>query len=137
MAEGNSSYILPEYSAILSFVDAVFVELNMGLFVYHVEDPTAPSSLRLIYANREASRCTGADMQPLVGRRILEAFPQLATTDIPRTYLEVATQQQSRRVGVVQYQDDNLPPARYRVKAFPMPSDCVGILFERVHGDAP
>ena len=127
-----SYFELPEYSAILTFVDAVFSQLNIGLLIYHLEEPEEPTSLKLIYANAEASRCTGADLGTLTGKTILEAFPNLADTDLPRIYAEVTKQGKPQKVGVVRYEDAQLERATYSVKAFPMPSSCVGVLFENI-----
>ena len=124
-------YELPEFSAILSFIDAIFIDLNMGLFIYHMEDEGQVESLRLIYANKEASRSTGADVQALVGQRIHEAFPSLAATEIPATFAAVIASGESRRLEDVDYEDEQLEKQTYSVKAFPMPSNCVGVMFER------
>ena len=125
-------YELPEFSAILSFIDAIFRELNMGLFIYHMEDLEEPASLKLIYANKEASKSTGTDLRQMIGKPILEAFPNLRQSQIPQLFSEVANSKESRRVDEFEYADDNLERKNYRVKAFPMPNDCVGVLFERV-----
>ena len=131
---GRNYYVLPEYSAILSFVDSIFSEINMGLLIYHLETPGDESQFRLIYANREASHCTGADLQEMVGKLILDAFPSLAKTDLPSTYLEIAEKKEPQGLGVVEYEDEHLERRKYRVKAFPMPSACVGVLFETLRG---
>ena len=77
---GEQFYESPDFAAILTFIDAIFSELNMGLFIYHVEDPTKIDSARLIYANKEASRCTGTDLRRMLGKQIFNAFPYLAET---------------------------------------------------------
>ena len=46
-------YKLPEFSGILSFIDSIFAELNMGLFIYHLEDLDDPAKLRLIYVSHK------------------------------------------------------------------------------------
>ena len=129
---GRNYYVLPEYSAILSFVDSIFSEINMGLLIYHLEKPGDEKQFRLIYANREASRCTGADLQEMVGKLIFDAFPNLG--DLPGTFLEIAEKKEPQGLGVVDYEDEHLDRRKYRVKAFPMPSACVGVIFETLRG---
>ncbi len=102
---------LPEFYSILGFVDSIFRALNMGFLIYHMEDLAEPASLRLIYANGEASRSTGADLQNMVGRRIFNAFPNLESTEVPGVFADVVNRKESR---------------------FPMPHDCVGVLFEKI-----
>lgn len=128
-------YELPEFSAILTFIDSIFAELNMGLLIYHVEDPSEIRTARLVYANRQASVFTGTNLQLQLGKLILDAFPQLADTRIPALYAEVVAEKQARRVGIVEYQDDNVQLGRYETRAFPMPNDCIGVLFENLSAD--
>ena len=125
-------YELPEFAGILAFIDAIFAELNMGLLIYHVEDPQRIGEARLIYANRQASECTGTDLRRLLGKPMLEAFPHLAGTNVPKLCAEVAELKEPRKVGVVEYEDDNVRRGRYETRAFPMPHQCVGVLFESV-----
>jgi hypothetical protein len=126
---------LPEYSAILTFLDAVLAEINMGIFIYHLEDHEDERKLKLIYANKEASICTGSDMSLLVGKYILEAFPALGETEIPKAYRDVVVEGKSRRIGTVEYEDANLKKRSYAVRAFPMPAGCMGVLFESLSDD--
>jgi len=125
---------LPEFSAILTFVDAIFSELNIGLLIYHVADVKQIDSARLIYANKQASRCTGTDLRERVGMRIFEAFPALADSAAARVFARVVATREPSRVGVVEYGDRDVRQARYETRAFPMPSACLGVIFENVSG---
>jgi hypothetical protein len=123
---------LPEFSAILTFIDAIFAEINMGLFIYHVEDPQDIRTARLIYANKQASLFTGTDLGRQVGKLIFDAFPYLVDTEIPRLYQEVVREKKAHHVGIIEYEDENVRRGRYSTRAFPMPNDCIGILFDTV-----
>jgi len=122
-------YEIPQFSAILSFIDAIFSEINIGLLIYHVENVADIQTARLIYANKQASKYTGTDLQELVGKFIFEAFPGLADTEIRRLYSEVVTEKQARLVGVIEYSDERVKYGRYSTRAFPMPSSCLGVAF--------
>ena len=130
--ENHSASPLPEIPALIQFIESVFSNLNIGLLVYQLEDAGEAASLRLLYANAEASAYTGSDLQRLVGKTILEAFPALAGTDLPETYAEIVHSQRSRELGTIEYEDDNLEKSYYAVKAFPMPHQCVGVIFENI-----
>jgi hypothetical protein len=123
-------YEAPDFAAILTFIDAIFSELNLGLFIYHVESPTDIGSARLIYANKEASRCTGTDCRRMVGKKIFEAWPYLADTIAPKRFAEVIRTKKPVQVGVVEYADQFVKHAKYATRAFPMPRECFGVLFE-------
>jgi PAS domain-containing protein len=122
-------YVLPEFGPIIGVLDALLSELNVGLFIYHLEDPEDFKTLRLVYANREAARSTGLDIDRRMGMRILDAFPPLAETDLPETFREVITTQESRRIEVPYAEEGRR--VTYSVRAFPMPANCLGVLFER------
>jgi hypothetical protein len=87
----------------MSLVSSIFSELNIGLFIYHLEDSRNPRTLKLVYANKTASQYTGTDVTKLVGKYILEAFPALAETDLPELYAEVVNRNESRNIGAFEY----------------------------------
>lgn len=123
----------PSVQTVVNAVSSIFAELNTGLLIYYLPAPEAPHSLTLVYANAMASRYTGTDLTPLVGKTIGEAFPALAGTDLPDTYAEVSTGGQSVNLGAFEYKGDEfVGPGYFAVKAFPMPARCVGVVFENI-----
>lgn len=123
----------PSVQAVVHTVSALFAELNTGLLIYHLVAPAEPQSLTLVYANAMASRYTGTDLEALIGKTIGEAFPALTGTDLPETYAEVGAGGQSVNLGAFEYKgDEHVGPGYYAVKAFPMPSRCVGVVFENI-----
>lgn len=119
--------------AMVSLLSSVLAELNIGLFIYYLEDPETPGSLRLVYANRAASEYTKTDLSGRIGKRIGEAFPGLAGTDLPGLFADVVRKKQPRNIGAFEYEGDaEMGRGHYAVKAFPMPNDCVGIVFENI-----
>jgi hypothetical protein len=125
----------PDFAAILTFIDAIFSELNLGLFIYNVENIEDISSARLIYANKEASRCTGTDCRRLLGKRIYEAFPYLSETAAPKCFSKVIKTKKPVEVGIVEYADQQVKHAKFATRAFPMPRDCFGVIFETIRDD--
>ncbi|MGH7451752.1 MAG: hypothetical protein ACRENG_10430, partial [bacterium] len=87
--ETPKSFDLSEVNMMASLIDAVFSEMNIGLLIYQMEDLNQASSLKLIYANRQASKYTGIDLSQQIGKPILEVFPSLAATDLPQIFAEV------------------------------------------------
>jgi hypothetical protein len=123
----------PDLTAMLDVVSSIFAELNVGLLIFHLEDAQDPCSLRLVYVNRAASDYTHGELSPLVGKLICDAFPGLTDSELPALYTEVARTKQARNFGATPYQGDaNVERGYYAVKAFPMPGDCVGIVFENI-----
>jgi len=131
--ETTKSFDLSDIPTMMNLVSSIFSELNIGLVIYHLEDPKNPRRLKLVYANKVASQYTGTDLYQLVGKYITEAFPALAHSDLPELYAEVVNKKESRNIGAFEYDgDENVGKGYYSVKAFPMPNDCVGIVFENI-----
>lgn len=122
-----------DFDTMVNLVSSILSELNVGLLIYRLENPDRPDSLRLAYANRVASEYTRADLSGLIGKTIGEAFPALAASELPEIYAEVARTKHPRNVGAFAYEGDGrVAPGHFSVKAFPMPNDCVGIVFENI-----
>ena len=117
-------------------VERVFAEVaravEIGLFIYQVDDPADASSLRLVYANPASVAATGVSVDDVLGKPMRDAFPNLMQTDVPGLCLEIALGGAARDFGNVQYQDDRLSPGVYSVRAFPLPERSVGISFTSV-----
>lgn len=118
--------------SLVNSVELILADMNIGLLVYHLEKLDDISQAKLVFANHEASKYTATDLQKLVGKYIFDAFPSLADTEIPKNFLEVAKEKQARRIGVIEYSDANIRKGSYSVKAFPMPDDCFGVIFEDI-----
>ena len=124
---------LPDRATMMALIDQIFPHLNLGLLVYHLEDADDAHSLRLAYANEAACTYTHADVRKLTGQTILEAFPRLSETELPQLYAQVVLDQHARNFGVSRYEGDgNVQPGYFSVKAFPMPYNCVGVVFENI-----
>lgn len=113
-------------------IDAVFSEMNIGLLIYQLENLSDVKKIRLVYANRQAAKYTGTDLNSQAGKYLFEVFPALAETDLPQIFVEVAKTKQSRTIGAMEYQDENVQKSYFASKAFPMPNACVGVLFENI-----
>ncbi len=113
-------------------LDLVFASLNNGVLVYHAENPDDESKLKLIYANREASHDTGTDLQPRIGKYIFEAFPNLRNSDLARAFMDVVQSREACNIGLVEYADTDMQHGSYSVKAFPLPLNCIGVMFEDI-----
>lgn len=118
--------------AVVHFANQLLAEINLGVLIYQLEDRQHEGSLKLLYANEEASHHTGTDLRTRIGKYILEAFPSLQETELPKVYSDVVRSGKACKVGAVEYADQSLRPGRYSVKAFPMPADCVAVIFEDI-----
>jgi PAS domain S-box-containing protein len=106
--------------------------MSLGVYVFSLEDPRDPTSLRLLTTNPAASQFTRVPMQTIIGKTIREALPGLLTTDLPARYAEVIRSGETIDVGDVPYTDDRGAPRIFRVKACPVSNTSMAVLFEDV-----
>jgi PAS domain S-box-containing protein len=118
--------------AIHQYVDIVN-NMQVGLQVYQLEAPEDDRSLRMMATNPAATMFTGLAEEDVVGKRIDEVFPGLREAGIPQTYADVV------RTGMpvefeheVYYDEEHMAEAWLSLKAFPLPNNCVAVLFEDI-----
>src|SRR5579862_9723536 len=71
--------------------------MSLGIYVFSLENPRDPTSLRLLNANPAASRFTRA----IMGKTIGEAFPGFLTMDLSARYAEVIRSRETIDMGDV------------------------------------
>lgn len=104
----------------------------IGIYVYQLEDPDNPLSLRLKVANAASQEATGVEPDTILGKRIGEAFSGLVETPIPKIYTQVALTGVPFYVGEVPYTHHNGQQLIYDVRAFGLPNQSVGISFQNI-----
>jgi len=108
--------------------------MQMGLLVYHLEDPADDRSLRILVVNAEAERLLGVAKEDILGQTLDEAFPGLRAAGVPQLFAGVVRSGQTREVQDLQYGDNRVLTNAWSFKAFPLPDQCVGVVFESITG---
>lgn len=106
--------------------------MQIGLYVFHLEDREDDRSLRLVSANPAALQFSGVMAEEVVGKTLDEGFPDLREMGIPQKYAEVIRAQKAVEIEVIYYDNAQQLDTVYAVKAFPLPNDHVGVAFESV-----
>jgi PAS domain S-box-containing protein len=106
--------------------------MQIGLLVYHLEDPADDHSLRVRVVNAEGEKLLGVSKEDLLGRLLDEAFPGLRAAGVPQLFAEVVRTGQTREVQDLQYGDGRVLENAWSFKAFPLPDQCVGVVFESI-----
>src|SRR5712691_1973603 len=106
--------------------------MQIGLYVYHLEDINDDRTLRLVATNPAATQFTGVAVESVVGKTLDENFPGLRARGIPQTYAEVVRSGQAVEREAVSYGDDRILQGAFSVKAFPLPNQCMGVVFENI-----
>lgn len=111
---------------------SIFDSIQIGIFIYRLDDLKDDRSLRMIAANPASKKLTGINNMKLVDKTIDDLFPNLRKKHIPQQYAEVVRSQIPIEFDDIHYQDNNVSPGFFSVKVFPLPDQCVGVSFENV-----
>jgi PAS domain S-box-containing protein len=111
---------------------AIFKNIESGLYIYHLEDINDDKTLKMVSANQAAADFTGVSINDVVGKTLDENFPGLRKKGIPQIYAEVVRSGKSKILEDVYYADDHVIQGAFSVKAFPLPNNCVGVSFENI-----
>jgi two-component system sensor histidine kinase/response regulator len=121
-----------EYERRLRQYSDIVLSMQVGLYVYRLDDPDNDESLRLVALNPASLATIGLPEEELLGRRIDRIFPNLGKLGVCRQFADVV------RTGVpfenkeFCYGDSNVKSSWFAFKAFPLPDNCVGVLFEDI-----
>ena len=107
-------------------------KMQIGLHVYHLEDRDDDGSLRMVAVNAAATEILSLDMNEILGKTLDENFPALREQRIPQKYAEIVRSGTPAYWESLSYGDDRIQFAAFSVRAFPIPGDCVAVLFEDI-----
>ena len=108
--------------------------MQVGIYIYHLEDMEDDGTLRMISANPASEKLTGVPPSEVIGKTLDENFPGLREKGIPQKYAEVIRSQEPWEIEDIYYGDDRVISAAFSVKAFPLPNNQVGVSFENIMG---
>lgn len=108
--------------------------MQIGLLVWQLQDLNDVTSFRLVECNPAAHRIlqVQASLEEMLGRSMAEVFPDLIDTAFPKIYADVIRSSKERDLGEVRYGDRTIPEGIFATKAFPLPNQCVGLIFEDI-----
>lgn len=109
--------------------------MQMGLLVWQLTDRDDVNSFRLVECNPAAQQLLqmqATGITSLLGKPMKEVFPDLMDSAFPKIYADVVRSGKERDLGEVRYGDRKIPQGIYATKAFPLPNQCIGLVFEDI-----
>ncbi len=106
--------------------------IQLGIYIYHLEDINDDRTLRMVAANPATEKLTGVAVKNIIGKTLDENFPGLREKGIPQKYAEVVRSQKPVEIDDLYYGDDRVITGAFSVKAFPLPNNQVGVSFENI-----
>ncbi|MCX5753046.1 MAG: PAS domain S-box protein, partial [Candidatus Krumholzibacteria bacterium] len=121
-----------EYERQLRQYSDIVLSMQVGLYVYRLDDPDDDKSLRLVALNPASLAIVNLPEDKVIGRKIDDIFPGLGELGVRGQFADVV------RTGIpfenkeFFYGDSNVGSSWFAFKAFPLPDSCVGVLFETI-----
>ncbi|MDX2243601.1 MAG: PAS domain S-box protein [Leptolyngbyaceae cyanobacterium bins.302] len=108
--------------------------MQMGLLVWQLPDLNDINSFKLVECNPAAQQMLqiSANVTSLLGQPMKAIFPDLIDSAFPKIYADVVRSAKERDLGEVRYGGSIIPQGVYATKAFPLPNQCVGLVFEDI-----
>ncbi len=106
--------------------------MQMGLYVYELENLADDSSLRMVVANAASGELTGVPPEESIGKYIDEIFPALRALGIPKRFADIVRTGKTSEFEDFYYSDGRVLETAYAVKTFPLPNHRVGITFDSI-----
>lgn len=114
--------------------DDIVKRMQMGLLVWHLADLNDVQSFMLVECNPAAQEMfqLPGQLADFIGKPMKEVFPDLLESAFPKIYADIVRSSKERDLGEVRYGDRKIPHGFYAIKAFPLPNQCVGLVFENI-----
>ena len=117
------------FADIRQLAEEFFTLAPIGMAILRLEEPENPASLRILAVN-PASTLVSDVPTAAVGKRIDHDFPAIARTPFPAQLADVMRSGRPANLGEGPGTYD--PTRHFTLTAFPIPPDCVGLVFEDI-----
>ena len=108
--------------------------MQVGLNVWHLEDPNDITSFRLVATNPAATAALGISLENSIGKYIYECFPSIITENWAdlELYSDIALGSKEKEEREIYYGDRRIEGAFFDVKVFYLGNRCVGLAFNNI-----
>lgn len=110
------------------FIDS----MQSGMAVFHFENMTDLGSFRFVAANSAAEKTTGILTEKVLGRTLVEIYPEILNTGTSRIVTEIIRTGRARDLGDFSRHDEHIGTSLYSVAAFPLSNGYIGLVFKNV-----
>jgi diguanylate cyclase (GGDEF)-like protein len=106
--------------------------MQLGLYVYRLDNLEDDRSLRLILTNPVTSLQFGPKTADMIGKTIDEVFPDLRVKGLPKICADTVISGIPQSLGDFLHEGSKSEESWFSIKVFPLPDQCAGILFENI-----
>jgi len=109
----------------------IFQNIQIGLYIYQLEQPDDDHTLRLIAANPASEKQIGTAPAQIIGKYIDECFPGLRAAGIIELFIQALVQNKQFTVEDFTYAHQNINNS-FSFTIFPLPNQKIGVSFENI-----
>ncbi|MGL5062631.1 MAG: PAS domain-containing protein [Microcoleus sp.] len=140
-SKGNPQYVLGitediterrQVDESVRLYDQIVENMQIGLYVYHLENTEDDTTLRAISSNPAATEFTGLEMADVLGMTIDEIFPNWRSKNIPQAFASVIRDREAIEIEDIDCDENGIVTQAFSIKAFPLPNNCIGVAFENI-----
>ncbi|MCX7986028.1 MAG: PAS domain S-box protein [Bacteroidales bacterium] len=117
-----------QYEEAIKLYSDVAENMQVALNVFQLNGKT----LTLVKANPAAAKILNSSLNAMVGKKFDEIYPQLRGYQLEKTLSLVVQNRKAYTNEEFKYFAENGKVFFYSYKAFPLPNNCIGILFEDI-----
>lgn len=108
--------------------------MQLGLYVYRLENEKDPGSLRCVYSNPAAESITNRPRTQFVGKLLDEISSVPREQGLLQRYADIITERGTQDIDYVVSGSTTKKEVHYAIRAFPLSGQCVGSIFEDITG---
>ncbi|HEY2814038.1 MAG TPA: EAL domain-containing protein [Acidimicrobiales bacterium] len=108
--------------------------IQMALLVVRLTDPDDPETFEIVAVNPEARELSITPDDDVVGQRLLQAFPSLASLELHSHLAEVARRGEPYDLDDIVHDTGDQQERHFSVHAFPLEGGMVGVSLDDVTG---
>lgn len=120
------------YAEGLQIYKDVAKNTQIGLSIWWMENTADVKTFKPVALNPAAELFLGLKSEDALEKSMIEIFPGILNTEVPSILAEVVRSGKAKELGEVYHSHKKKPNAVFSLKAFPLPSSCIGISFEDI-----
>jgi hypothetical protein len=100
-----------------------------GMVAWRFDNVDDPTTLRMVAINDYAAHVRQFNPQEVIGKLAIDLVPRIRESGVLERYAQVVHSGKPQIIDYWRYSDDNVPETYFRVRAFPLLDQHLGVTF--------
>ena len=116
----------------LKLLERIFASLSIGVLVIHREQPDDSDSFTVLYCNDAGGRAVGLAAEGLIGKRMIDAFPNLREAGFIDKYVTTLASGEVHDGGEMVYGDARVDESVFQVRFAPLDQHTLVVTYTNI-----